>query len=504
LAGVGVFGPTKSTLMGKPRGVAQLGRAPALGAGGRRFESCRPDKGPTHTKRKEHAVPTTTKEILSPTRVRLTITVGPEELKPSLDHAYQHIAEQIQIPGFRKGKVPPPIIDQRVGKAEVLNHAVTEGLDRFFQLAVTEHQVRSLGRPDADVTQWPSDKDFSGDLMVVVEVDVRPDFTIPAFEKYTLEVEPISVTKEDIEAELDGLRARFGTLVTVDRPIATGDFVQIDLTAKIGDSVIDTANSISYEVGSGNLIDGIDEALDTLTAGETTTFESKLLGGDHEGEMALIEVTVLSVKERELPPADDDFAQIASQFDTIAELREDTKAQVERRGVFTQAQKARDLLVEKMLSEVEMPLPQGLVDAEVHRHLEGEGRLEDEKHRAEVVESTEKSLRTQLLLDALVERLEVQVSQDELTQYLMQSAAQYGMEPAEFIQTLDSNNQIPSMVGEVARSKSLSVALASVSVKDTKGKKVDLSAFTKSATDPVEQAVAQAMADKQDDHDHDH
>jgi trigger factor len=214
---------------------------------------------------------------------------------------------------------------------------------------------------------------------------------------------------------------------------------------------------------------------------------------------------VLSVKERELPPADDDFAQIASQFDTIKELRDDLKAQVERRGVFTQAQQARDLLVEKMLGEVEMPLPQNVVDAEVHRHLEQENRLEDEKHRAEVVESTEKSLRTQLLLDALVEKLEVQVSQDELTQYLIQSAAQYGMEPSEFIQTLDSNNQIPSMVGEVARSKSLSVALATVSVKDTKGKKVDLSAFTKSATDPVEAAVAQAMADNvEHDHDHDH
>jgi len=449
-------------------------------------------------------VPTTTKKTLSPTRVRLTITVAPEELKPSLDHAYSRIAEQIQIPGFRKGKVPPPLIDQRVGKAEVLSHAVNDGLDRFFQAAVGEHQVRPLGRPEADVTTWPSDKDFSGDLVVVVEVDVRPEFALPAFEKYTLEVEAVSVSKDDVQAELDALRARFGTLVSVDRPIASGDFVQIDLTATIGGKTIDTANSISYEVGSANLIDGLDEALDTLTAGETTTFESTLLGGDHEGEKALIEVTVLSVKERELPPADDDFAQIASHFDTIKELTADLKAQVERRGVFAQARQARDLLVEKMLAEVEMPLPQAVVDQEVHRHLEQEGRLEDDAHRAEVIESTQKSLRTQLLLDSLVETLEVQVSQDELTQYLIQSAGQYGMEPAEFIQTLESNNQIPSMVGEVARSKSLSVALAKVSVKDTSGKKVDLSSFTKSATDPVEAAVAQAMADNQDDHDHDH
>ena len=449
-------------------------------------------------------MPTTTKESLSPTRVRLSITVTPEELKPSLDHAYQHIAEEIQIPGFRKGKVPPPIIDQRVGRGEVLNHAVSEGIDRFFQLAVAEEKVRTLGRPEADVTQWPSDKDFSGDLIVTVEVDVRPDFDLPKFEKYILEVEPIMITQGNVDDELDALRSRFGNLVTVDRPATTGDFVQIDLIAKIGDSTIDSASSISYEMGSGQLIDGIDEALDTLTAGETTTFESKLLGGDREGEMALIEVTVLSVKERELPEADDDFAQIASQFDTIKELREDLKKQAERKGMFGQAREARDKLVEKMLAEVTMPLPQGVVDVEVNRHLEQEGRLEDDKHRAEVVESTGKSLRTQLLLDALVEELEVQVSQDELTQYLMQSASQYGMEPTEFIQSLDHNGQIPSMVGEVARSKSLSVALAKVTVKDTKGTKVDLSEFTNAATDPVEDAVAQAVADNHEGHDHDH
>ena len=451
-------------------------------------------------------MPITTKEILSPTRVRLNITVSPEELKPSVAHAYEHIAQQVQIPGFRKGKVPPPILDQRVGRAEVLNHAVNDGLDKFFQAAVTEEKLRTLGRPEVDVTQWPEEKDFSGDLIVVIEVDVRPEITLPKFDKYTLEVEPIMVTKGNVEDELDSLRSRFGNLVTVDRPIAKGDFVQVDLIATIGDNTIDSANSISYEVGSGQLIDGIDEALDTLTAGETTTFESKLLGGDHEGEMAQIEITVLSVKERELPEADDDFAQIASQFDTIAELKDDLKAQLERQGVFTQAQQARDKLVEKLLSDTEIALPESVVDAEVHRHLEGENRLEDDAHRAEVIESTSKSLKTQLLLDVLVEHLEIQVSQEELTQYMVQSASQYGMDPQEYIQTLDSNNQIPAMVGEVARSKSLSVALTNVTVKDTKGKTVDLSEFTKSASDPVEAAIAQAVADNssENEHDHDH
>ena len=220
--------------------------------------------------------------------------------------------------------------------------------------------------------------------------------------------------------------------------------------------------------------------------------------------MAQIALTVLSVKERELPEADDDFAQIASQFDTIKELRDDVAAQVERRGVFKQAQQARDALVEKMLGDIDLPLPQGVVDAEVNRHLEGENRLDDDVHRKEVIESTEKSLRSQLMLDALVESLEVEVGQEELTQYLMQSASQYGMEPSEFIQSLQENNQIPSMVGEVARSKSLSVALAQVSVKDTKGKKVDLSSVTNTGEDSVEAAIAQAVADSSGEDDHDH
>ncbi len=422
-------------------------------------------------------MPKTTIENLGPTRVKLTIAVSPEELKPSIDHAYTHIAEQVTIPGFRKGKVPPPIIDQRIGRGEVLNHAVSEGLDRIFQEAVAEEGIDTLGRPQADVTTWPEEKDFSGDLIITVETDVRPEVTLPDYSKYTLEVEALSTDKKAVDEELDSLRERFASLVSVDRPISQGDFVQLDLVAKIGDNTIDTANSISYEMGSGQLIDGIDEALDTLTAGETTTFASELLGGDHAGETADIEVTVLSVKERELPEADDDFAQIASQFDTIAELREDLAKEVERKGRLAQAQEARDKLVEKMLEELDLPVPEGVVEAEVHRHLEQEKRLQDDEHRAEVTESTQKSLRTQFVLDALIASLDIQPTQEELSSYLVQSAGQYGMEPAEFIQALSQQNQLGTIANEVSRSKALSVALREVSIKDSKGKKVDLTDF---------------------------
>ena len=424
----------------------------------------------------------TTVEKLSPTRVKLSISVTPEELRPSIDHAYGHIAESVNIPGFRKGKVPPPIIDQRVGRDEVLNHAVSDGLDKFYRQAIEEQKLRPLGRPEADVTGLPSTKDFSGDLEVTVEVDVRPEFTLPALDGLVLTVDAIEVSDEEVETELQSLLARFGTLITVDRPAATGDFAQIDLVAMIGGNEVDTANAISYEVGSGDLIDGIDEALDGLSAGETTVFESKLLGGDNEGESAEITVKLLAVKERELPTADDDFAQIASQFDTIAELTEDIKAQIGRSKVFGQGTQARDQVVDKLLEGLEIPVPEQLVLDEVTRHLENENRLEDAEHRAEVMESSEKTFRSQILLDTIAESEEVKVSQNELTQYLVQGAAQYNMEPGEFIKVLDSNGQIPGMIGEVARGKALAIVLSKAQVVDSNGAVVDMTEFTAPVT----------------------
>ncbi|MEO6309816.1 MAG: trigger factor [Leifsonia sp.] len=418
-----------------------------------------------------------TVEQLSPTRAKLTISVTPEELKPSITHAYSHMAESMNIPGFRKGKVPPAMIDQRIGKSAVLEHAVNEGLDGFYRAAVTENKLRPLGRPQADIVTWPSDKDFSGDLELAIEVDVRPEIELPTYDGLKIEVDAVEVSDEEVAEELDTLRARFGTLITVDRPAKTGDFAQIDLVASIKGVEVDTASGISYEVGSGDLIDGIDEALDSLTAGETTTFNSNLMGGDHEGETAEITVTVNAVKERELPAADDDFAQISSEFDTIAELTESLKTQVERSKVFGQGSQARDKMVEQLLATVEVPIPAAIIEDEVHRHLEGENRLEDAEHRAEVTESSEKTFRQQILLDTIAEAEKVQVSQDELTQYLIQGASQYGMDPSEFVQALSGNGQIPSMVAEVARNKALAIALGKAEVVDSNGAPVDLSEF---------------------------
>jgi len=453
----------------------------------------------------------TTVEKLSPTRVKIAIFVTPDELKPSIDHAYSHIAEQVNIPGFRKGKVPPPIINQRVGKEAVLEHAVNDGLDGFYRAAVNENELRPLGRPQADIVEWPKAADFSGDLELAIEVDVRPEIELPDYEGFEVAVEPAEVTDADVDEELERLRSRFGTLVTVDRPAKTGDFAQLDLVATVDDVEVDTASGISYEIGSGELLEGIDEALDTLTAGETTTFEAPLLGGEYAGRDALVTVTLNSVKERELPEADDDFAQIASEFDTLDELKADLKTQVEKQKAFGQASEARTKIVESLLEKVDVPVPPALIEDEVHRHLESENRLEDETHRAEVTESSENTFRTQILLDAVVDKEEVKVSQDELTQYLVQSSAQYGMDPNEFVKILSESNQIPAMVAEVARNKALAIILSKAKVVDTNGKAVDISEFTTLAEDGdgenlvgADSGAGTLGGDDHAGHDHDH
>lgn len=439
----------------------------------------------------------TSVEKLNPTRVKLKVEVTADELAPHIEKAYKTVANQISIPGFRKGKVPAQIIDQRVGKGAVIEQAVNDSLDFHYQIALSEADVRPMGRPTADVDQW-LEADFSGSVVIAFEVEVRPEFALPKYEGLKLTVDEAKVDKKAVDAELDALRSRFGTLVTVDRPAKAGDFVELDLIARVDGNQVDQAAGVSYELGSGTLLEGIDDALDSLTAGETTTFSSKLLGGEHEGSDAEVEVTVTSVKERELPKADDDFAQMASEFDTIGELKKSIEEQVERSSVFTQGGQARELFIEELLKKAKIPASEELINDEVHRHLEGEGRLDDDVHRAEVTESSTKTLQTQLLLDAIAEAENVEPTQNELSQYIFSSASQYGMEPAEFIQALEQSGQIPVIIAEVTRNKALAVALSKAEVVDKKGKKVDLSDFTRVDTvdDEAEEAPKKPAAKK--------
>ena len=411
-------------------------------------------------------------EKLSPTRVKMTVEVSYDELKPSIDAAYKTIAGQVQVPGFRKGKVPARIIDQRFGRGAVLQEAVNEAMPQFFGQAIEENQVRAIGQPSVEISEIPLEE--GKDLTFTIETDVRPEVELPDLSDLTLEVADAVAEDSAIEERLTALRERFGSLVGVDRPVQDGDFVSIDLTAGIDGEEIDSVSGVSYEVGSGNMLEGLDEAVIGLSAGDSTDFSAPLAGGDRAGENADCTVTIQSVKVRELPEADDDFAQLASEFDTLEELKADLAAQVEQAAKYGQGIEARDKLVEHLLEVVEVPIPDGVVEAEVHSHLEGEGRLEDDEHRAEVDESTRRALKLQFILDAVVEKNEVTAEQGDLVEYLVMQAQQYGMDPNQFAQAVDQQGQIPAIVGEVTRRKALATLLEDISIKDASGNPVDL------------------------------
>ncbi|MEN9713526.1 MAG: hypothetical protein RLZZ164_190 [Actinomycetota bacterium] len=418
----------------------------------------------------------TTVDRIKPTRVKLTITATPADLRPSIDHAYEHIAEDVSIPGFRKGKVPPAILEKRVGKPAILAHAINDGLDRIYREAVEANDVRVIGQPQADIKSTPDENTFEGDLVVEIEVEVRPEIKLPDYKGLKVKVDDIAVKAEEVEAELETLRARFGALKTVERAAKKGDFTSIDLKAVIGDLTIDEASNISYEIGSGNLLDGIDDALDTLTAGETTTFKSKLVGGDKAGEEAEITVTLNAVKERELPKADDEFAKLASEFDTITELKKSIEEQIKDNKSFGQGIAAREKLSDKLLEMIDVAVSEEIINQDVNRHLEGEGRLEDDKHRAEVLVESTKQFKTQMILDEIARAEDVKVNENELVQYLIQLSQSYGMNPNEFIQMIDQNGQVPAFVQEVARRKALTIVLEHAEVSDSKGK-IDVKAL---------------------------
>ncbi len=433
-------------------------------------------------------------ETVNPTRVKLTVEVPFDELKPSLDAAYRSISKQVTVPGFRKGHVPPRIIDQRIGRGAVIEEAVNEALPRFYMQAVEESAVRPLGQPTVDVTEVP-DPAKGGELKFTAEVDVRPELERPELDGIEVTVDDAEITDADVDERLDDLRQRFGTLVGVDRPVQAGDFVSLDISATIEGDEIDSVSGISYEVGTGTMLEGMDDALLGLQAEETTTFTAPLAGGDKAGQEAEVTVTVQSVKVRELPAADDDFAQLASEFDTLDELRDDLRTQVEQVKRVEQGMQARERLLDHLTEVVDVPVPDGIVAEEVNRHLEGEDRLEDTEHRAEVEVEARKAFQQQLLLDAIAEKVQVSVNQQELVEYIVASAQQYGMDPNAFAKAVDEAGQVPAMVSEVARRKALAVVLEKAVVKDASGREIDLSTlFSNDAEEPDEELQEAAPA----------
>ncbi|GGR30185.1 trigger factor [Streptomyces roseolus] len=452
-------------------------------------------------------------ETLNPTRVRLTVEVPFEELKDSLDAAYKKINQQVTVKGFRKGKIPARVIDQRFGRGAVLEEAVNDALPKFYNEAVTEAEVNPLGQPEVDITEL---KD--GELLsFTAEVDVRPAIEIPDYSGIEVEVDAIEVTDEDVEKSVEQLRERFASTNPVERPAAEGDVVTVDLTAKVDGEVLPDgiADGVSYTIGSGELLDGIDAAVTGLEAGGEATFTSELKGGSAAGKEAEVTVKVTAVAARELPELDDEFAQMASEFDTLDELKADSRKRLENMKQFDQATQAQERVLEKFLELAEIPVPEKLLEDEVNtrkhnlehhqlgqmglsleKYLELQGKTVEE-FEAETKEQAVKGIKTQFLLDELVSKEELNVEQEELTEHLFRRAASSGMSPDQFAQAVVQGGQVPMLVGEVARGKALAVVVEAAKVVDTNGEVVDLSDDedeVEAAAEAVEAATGEAEA----------
>ncbi|CAJ1500184.1 trigger factor [[Mycobacterium] burgundiense] len=433
-----------------------------------------------------------TVEQLSPTRVRLNVEVPFAELEPDFDRAFKELAKQVRMPGFRPGKAPRKLLEARVGRGAVLEQVVNDALPSRYSEAVTTTDLKPLGQPEIEITKIEDGEE----LVFTAEVDVRPEITLPDLSALKITVDPIEITDEDVDKELQSLRARFGTLTGVERPIAEGDFVSIDLSATVDGEDVPEAKTegLSHEVGSGQLIEGLDEALIGLSAGETKTFTTTLVAGPHAGQEAEVTVAVGSVKVRELPEADDEFAQLASEFDTIDELKADLTEQVKRLKRIQQAEKIRDSALETLLEQVEVPLPENIVQAQVddtlHSAIHGldhdEAKFEEalkeqgssrEEFDADTRTNAEKAVKTQLLMDALADDLEIQVGQNDITERLVLMSRQYGIEPQQLIQVLQQNNQLPAMYADVRRGLTVAAVVEAATVTDTDGTVIDTTEF---------------------------
>ncbi|MCW2661851.1 MAG: Trigger factor [Mycobacterium sp.] len=460
-------------------------------------------------------------EQLSPTRVRINVEVPFTELEPDFQRAYKELAKQVRLPGFRPGKAPAKLLEARFGREAMLDQVVNEALPTRYGQAVAESEVHPLGQPDIEVTK----KEYGQELAFTAEVDVRPKLTLPDLGSLQVAVDPIEVSDDDIDAELESLRARFGTLKGVDRPVADGDFVSIDLSATVdGEEVPNAAaEGLSHEVGSGRLIAGLDDALVGLSVDESKEFTAQLATGEHAGKDAQVTVTVRSVKERDLPEPDDEFAQLASEFDTIDELRSNLRDQVGRAKRTQQAEQIRDAAIDALLEQVDVPLPEAVVQAQVdgavHNALHSLDH--DEVKFAEVLREQGKSrqqfevdarnaaetdVKRQLLLDALADELEIQVGQEDLTERLVMTSRQYGIEPQQLFGYLQENNQLPAMFADVRRGLTIAAVVEAATVTDTDGNTIDASEFfgRRGQPDEADEAVeADEVEENQADEDSD-
>jgi trigger factor len=367
--------------------------------------------------------------------------------------------------------------------------AVNDALPELYTKALEENELTPLSQPEVDV----KDVEYGVDLAFTAEVDIRPKIELPEYHGLEAEVEDIAVSDADVEEQVQTLRQRFGTLTTVERAAEDGDFVTIDVSAtQNGEEVPQAqASGMSYQIGSGTLLEGLDDAVTGLSAGEEATFETKLAGATDDDAPLMVTVKVVTVKEQELPELDDEFAQSASEFDTVDELTADLRERLTRVARMEQADEAREAVLAKLRSLVEVPLPDAVVESEVAgrkdaltnqlsyanlspaQYYESQGQTEEE-FDAQLETQVRESIATQFLLEAISEAEEWSVEESELAQAVVRRAQQVGVSPQEYMRHAVEHDHIPELVAEVRRMKSLQHLMESAHVKDKSGAHVEL------------------------------
>lgn len=459
-----------------------------------------------------------TVEKLSPTRVKLTVEIPFTDLKPHLDKAYKGIAEQVTIPGFRKGKVPAAVIDQRFGRGAVLQEAINEAIPSAYNKAIEEAELTPMAQPEVEVTKL-EDNDV---VEFVADVEIRPEVTLPDFASVEVSVDNAGDIEELVNERIEILRQRFATTTEVERAAADGDVVSIDLVASQDGVTLPeaTAEGVTYKIGQDtNMLDGLDEAVLGLSAGESKTFTSTLMGGQFRDQEADIEVTVKSVSEQELPAVDDEFAQLISEYDTVEEMKEDLRKGAEQQVKADQLADARDKVLEGVLAKMEFDLPEGVLTreqearrTEVERQLAGGGmtveqylaNAEDEEAETEeafwatVNERSEQAIKAQVVLDVYADEQKIDVSQQELTELIFRKAQQNNSSPQDEINHMMEHGHMPEWMQEIRRGKALAFIVDAATIKDADGNVIETSAPEAEEAEETEEAPVVEVIESED------
>jgi trigger factor len=423
----------------------------------------------------------TSVETLDPVKVKLTVEVEPKRVKQAFDKATRELAKQVTIPGFRPGKAPRRLLEQRFGQGAIAQTAMEASLSDYYMEAVQAEDVTPVGQPEVDVETFTE----ADGCTFTATVEVRPDFELPDHTGVSVRFPEWDVDDAQIDEQLEQMRERFAEVEVVDRPAGAGDLVTIDLAVEVDGEELESAKveDALYEVGSAGVTPKLDEEIVGKVAGDEFTYEDPLPEEypEHGGADATFRITVKDVREKELPELDDDFATTASEFDTIQELRADLRGALLRRSIQQAQHDLRGTILEAYLDTVEVPLPPSMIDADAEQKVhqlqhqaEQFGATLDqllemqetslEEFEANAREQAEGTVKAQLVLDQLAVDLDAPVESADIDREIVRHAQTNEMPPQEVARIIQQQGSLPALIGDILRRKAIDAIVAGADI----------------------------------------